>query len=190
VKSISVGNLDTGSQAQVLLVSTTVRWALLIGFAALTGCAGGTSPTLESRASAQSCRTVQLHGSFSGFDAGAGQRYVQLTLTNVAKVRCSVSGYPGLQLVAVDGRAVPTEVVPSDAGSLTHLTIAPGRRVSSVLHWIGIPLDDEAQTGPCELTPAHVNITPPGDTTPLPVAWSFGPVCGHGRIDPQPLRVR
>jgi hypothetical protein len=153
------------------------------------GCAGGTSSNMGSRALAQPCRTVQLHGSLGGFDAGAGQRYVQLTLTNVAKVRCSVSGYPGLELVAVDGRGIPTKVVRSPIGSVTQLTVSPGRRVSSVLHWIGIPLDDEAQTGPCEPTPAHANITPPGETTSLSVAWSFGPVCGHGEIDTRPLRV-
>jgi hypothetical protein len=170
-------------------VFTTVRWALLIGFAALMGCAGGTSSNMGSSAPPQPCRTVQLRGSFGGFDAGAGQRYVQLMLTNVAKVRCSVSGYPGLELVAVDGRGIPTEVVRSNAGSLTHLTIEPGRRVSSVLHWIGIPLSDEPQTGPCEMTPSHANITPPGEATSLSAAWSFGPVCGHGQIDARPLRL-
>lgn len=168
---------------------TAVRWASLIGLAALLGCAGGTSSTTGSRSPASACRTSQLRGSFGRLDAGAGQRYVQLVLTNVAGDRCSVTGYPDLLIVAGDGGRIPAEVVRSGTGSRTRVTVSPGRRVSSVLHWIGIPLSDEAQTGPCEPTPSRVDITPPGEVKPLSVEWSFGPVCGHGQIDARPLRV-
>jgi hypothetical protein len=170
-------------------VFTTVRWALAVGLVALMGCAAGTMSNAGTRPPARPCRTAQLHGSFRNPDAGAGQRYVQLVLTNIAKVPCSVSGYPSLALIGADGQGIPTRVVQSSGAPVGRLTISPGHRISSVLHWIGIPLSDEAQTGLCEPTPSHVNITPPGEATSLSVDWSpLDPVCGHGEIDARPLR--
>jgi len=113
---------------------------------------------------------------------------VQLTLTNASREVCSVSGYPRVQLVAGDGSPTPTVVVRTGAGSVHRLTVSSGRRVSSLLHWIGIPLSDESQTGPCETTPARASVMPPGEATALSVDWRFGPVCGHGQIDISPLR--
>jgi Protein of unknown function (DUF4232) len=168
---------------------TTVRWVSLIALAALMGCAGGTSSKTGSRSPAPACLTSQLHGSFGALDAGAGQRYVPMVLTNVAANRCSVMGYPTLQLVTADGQGISTEMVRIDSGAVTLLTVSPGHRVSSVLHWIGIPLSDEAQAGPCEPTPSRADVTPPGGVTSLSVGWTFGPVCGHGQIDARPLRA-
>jgi hypothetical protein len=172
------------------LAFTTVRWVSLIALAALMGCAGGTSSDAAvSRSAAPACQTSQLRGSFGALDAGAGQRYVLLVFTNVAGNRCSVMGYPTLQLVAADGQGISTQMVRIDSGTVTRLTVSPGHRVSSVLHWIGIPLSDEAQAGPCEPTPSRADLTPPGGLTSLSVGWSFGPVCGHGQIDARPLRA-
>lgn len=165
-----------------------VRWVLSVGLVIL-GFSFGATSNAGSRTPAVPCRTAQLRGSLVNFDAGAGQRYVQLRLTNVAKVRCSFGAYPSIALFAADGRSIPSQVVPSPPGSVTRLTLSPGRRASSVLHWIGIPLSDEPQTGPCETTPAHANVTPPGETTPLSIKWSLGPVCGHGELDARPLRA-
>ena len=113
---------------------------------------------------------------------------MNLVLTNVAGFRCSVLGYPRVELVTADGQTIPTVMAPSTTSSVTRLTIAPGRRVSSVLHWIGIPLSDERQDGPCEPTPSRAEVTPPQEVQSLVVSWSFGPVCGHGQIDTDPLR--
>jgi hypothetical protein len=113
---------------------------------------------------------------------------VQLVLTNGSPERCSLSGYPALQLVASDGSPIPTTVVRTGAGSVQRLTISSGHRVSSLLHWIGIPLSDESQTGPCEAAPARATVLLPGVASALSVNWRFGPACGHGRIDVSPLR--
>jgi Protein of unknown function (DUF4232) len=185
VRALGLGPKEASGQ----VVSTAARGALLIGLVAFLGCAGGTSSRTGRRSPVRACRTSQLHGSFARLDAGAGQRYVPLVLTNVAKDQCSISGYPSLQLAAVDGRGIPTEVVQIDTGSVTRLTISPGHRASSLLHWIGIPLNDEAQTGPCEPTPVRAAITPPGEVQPLSVKWSFDAVCGHGQIEARPMQA-
>ncbi|HSO96469.1 MAG TPA: DUF4232 domain-containing protein [Acidimicrobiia bacterium] len=160
----------------------------LIALAVLLGVAGQAAATTGPRATVHPCRTSQLHISFARLDAGAGQRYVPLVLTNASRVRCSVGGRPTLQLVAADGTSIPTTVTPSGVGSVRPLTVAAGRRVSFLLHWIGIPLSDESQTGTCEATPARVRITLPGAATTQSVGWPFGPVCGHGAIDVSPAR--
>lgn len=111
-----------------------------------------------------------------------------LVLTNVSAFRCSVLGYPRLELIGADGEVIPAATVRSAAGSANRLTVASGRRVSSALHWIGIPLSDEQQTGHCEPAPSRIDVSPLGDPQTLVLDWSFGPVCGHGRIDAGPLQ--
>jgi uncharacterized protein DUF4232 len=182
-------DLGLGAPGAKGIVLFTVRWTCLIALAALLGCSGGTSSNPARRSPIRTCRTAQLHGSFGRLDAGAGQRYLPLVLTNVAKHPCSITGYPSVQLVAGSGQDIPTQVVHAKTGPVTQLTIAPGHRVSSVLHWAGIPLSDEAQTGPCEPTPARADIAPPGEAQQLVLNWSFDAVCGHGQIDARPLRA-
>lgn len=164
-----------------MTIATRIGAALTV--AALLGFAGPAAAMSGPRATVVPCRGSQLRSSFGRLDAGAGQRYVPLVLANASRGRCSVGGRPSIQLVAADGTPIPTLVTPSGVGSLRPLTVTPGRRISFLLHWIGIPLSDESQTGPCEPTPARALVTPPGATTAQSVAWAFGPVCGHGAID-------
>ena len=82
--------------------------------------------------------------------------------------------------------AIPT-AVSRNAGPLVPVTLQPGEKASAPLHWAGIPLSDEAQSGPCEPQPTQVQITPPGQNQSVTVAWTLDPVCGHGRIDVPPL---
>jgi hypothetical protein len=186
---MSARDPGTGSNLACRLVVFAHRGPLLVAVAALLGCSGGTSSHPANRSPVAACRTSQLHGSFGRLDAGAGQRYVPLVLTNVAHDPCSITGYPSVQLIAGNGQGIPTRVVHVDTGVVRRLTIARGHRVSSVLHWAGIPLSDEAQTGPCEPTPARADVTPPGETQPLTLPWSLDAVCGHGQIDARPLHA-
>ncbi|HEY6317076.1 MAG TPA: DUF4232 domain-containing protein [Acidimicrobiia bacterium] len=165
----------------------------VLGVALLTACGGGSSAarpatpstTARSGGGAPSCQTSQLQAALEMPDAGAGQRYVTLVLTNTGAT-CQLTGYVGLQLLAAGGAPIPTLVAP-DTGRLVPVTLAPGGTASTPLHWAGIPLSDEAQTGPCEPQPTQVEITPPDQTQSLTTAWTLDPVCGHGRIDVSPL---
>ena len=165
----------------------------VLGVALLTACGGGSSAsrpatsstTARAGGSAPTCQTSQLQASLEMPDAGAGQRYVTLVLANTGAT-CQTAGYVGLQLLAAGGAPIPT-LVAEVAGQLVPVTLAPGGTASTPLHWAGIPLSDEAQTGPCEPQPAEVQITPPSQTQVLTTAWTLDPVCGHGRIDVSPL---
>jgi Protein of unknown function (DUF4232) len=174
-----------------------VGWAL--GVSVLAACAGSSGRSASTTTTASvarsstsgpaaprpACQTGQLQVSLVGPDAGAGQRYVTLVLTNAGGT-CQTVGYVGLQLLGPGGVAIPTDVA-RVAGPVASVTLPPGGQASTPLHWAGIPLSDEAQTGPCEPMPAQVEVTPPNQTQFLTAAWSFDPVCGHGHIDVQPL---
>ena len=166
----------------------------VLGVAVLSACGGGgrsasrpTAPSTTARAggAGPTCQTSQLQAALERPDAGAGQRYVTLVLTNTGAT-CQVAGYVGLQLLGTGGAPIPTGVT-RDAGPLVPVTLPPGGTASTPLHWAGIPLSDEAQTGPCEPQPAQVQITPPDQTQVDTTAWTLDPVCGHGQIDVPPL---
>jgi hypothetical protein len=134
------------------------------------------------------CHTPQLHVSFGQLGAGAGQRYVQLVLTN-AGAPCQTSGYIGMQLLGPGNQAIPTTVVRSTQNPVVPVTLASGAQASAQLHWAGIPLSDEPQSGPCEPNPTQAEVTPPNEVQFAVVLWTLGSVCGHGRIDADPLRA-
>ena len=167
----------------------------LVGAGLLAACSSGGGTAASSHptttlprtppAQTPACQGTQLQASLQMADAGAGQRYVTLVLANAGGA-CRISGYVGLQLLGAGGVPIPT-VVGRDAGPVVALTLQPGEKASAPLHWAGIPLSDEVQSGPCEPQPAEVQITPPDQTESVTAAWTLDPVCGHGRIDVPPL---
>jgi hypothetical protein len=166
----------------------------LVGAVLLAACGGGGAARSASHPStvplpppsaAPACQAAQLEPSLRMPDAGAGQRYVMLVLVDTG-APCQMTGYVGLQLLGAGGAPIPT-VVSRQAGRLVPVSLERGGAASTPLHWAGIPLSDEAQAGPCEPQPAEVQITPPDQTAFVTAAWALDPVCGHGRIDVQPL---
>lgn len=148
-----------------------------------------TGSTTTGAASATGCHIPQLSASFGQVGAGAGNRYVRVILTNHGIGSCSTIGYVGVQLLGPAGQTVPTNVVRDGAGTPTTVVLAPGAQASALLHWGAIAGGSEPQNAPCEVSPQQVQITPPNETQPLTIAWSFGPVCGQGRIDAGPLQA-
>ncbi|MER7014000.1 DUF4232 domain-containing protein [Saccharopolyspora sp. NPDC000359] len=129
------------------------------------------------------CHTSMLTGSMQNPDAGAGQRYAELTLTNSSGETCTLYGYGGLQLVDASGHPLPTDAkrTPNPGPSL--ITLAPGESASATLHWTAVPHEGEPTDGPCAPTPSRLEVIPPDETDPLAVTWNAGPVCGFGTID-------
>ena len=135
------------------------------------------------------CHTAQLSSSFGTVGAGAGNRYVRVILTNNGPGSCSTIGYVGIQLLGSGGPAISTNVVRDGPGTPTTVVLAPGAQASATLHWGAIPGGNEPQDAPCEATPQQVQVTPPNETQPLTIGWSFGPVCEQGQIDAGPLQA-
>ncbi len=133
------------------------------------------------------CRASGLQAALVRPDAGAGQRYAMIRLTNRSAKACVVYGYGGLQLLNAARHALPTRVhrVPPTPG---RVTLPPGASATSALHWTAVPGAGEPTTGACEPTPSFALVTPPDETTSLTVPWTMGPACQHGAMEQQPYR--
>lgn len=124
-----------------------------------------------------------LTATLSGPDAGAGNRYLTLTLTNKSGKHCRTGGWTGLQLAGAAG-SVPTKVFRE--GSPKTIVIPDGGRAYERLHWAVVPADDETG-GTCEPVATALRVIPPNQTGALTAGWSYGPVCRHGLIRLTPL---
>lgn len=154
----------------------------------LTPTPAGAAPSAPSRAVAR-CHTAQLAGGIRLVQPGAGERDAVLTLRNRGRRTCSVYGYAGMELLGRRGRPLPTRVIRVHARRPTRVRLAPGARASALLYWASAARAGDRQRGPCQPRPAHVEVTPPDETTQLLLRWPDGPVCGQGRISLLPFRA-
>ena len=134
------------------------------------------------------CRADDLTARLGRTDAGAGQRFATLSLRNRAASTCRTYGYVGMRLRGQDGAKLPTNVVRVRHATAREVYLQPGDRAFTRLRWGAIAGSGETTSGPCEPTPARLEVTPPDDTHQLHTAWRAGPVCQHGRIETEPLR--
>src|ERR1044071_7084956 len=78
------------------------------------------------------CKGSQLKGTFNVVrgSAGAGNIVYLLRLTNRSSKACTVTGLPGVRLLAKDKQRLPTHVVPAQPGAMTAVlvTLRPGQR--------------------------------------------------------------
>jgi hypothetical protein len=93
-------------------------------------------------ASWPTCTTFQLRLIGRSIGAGMGNIADLIVLQNRSTTSCKLEGYPGLQLVASDGRLLPTTVAPPSAGAysfpslLPHpVALIPGAYASFELGW-------------------------------------------------------
>jgi len=136
-----------------------------------------------SQAGPDRCHTADLAARLRALDSAAGQRYAALVLINRSTSTCRVYGYGGVQLLDAARRPLPTEQVRDRLSPPRLVSLRPGATAYSRLHWGVVPSGTESQTGPCEPTPSYLLVTPPDETQPITVAWSYGMVCQRGRIE-------
>ncbi len=86
--------------------------ALSLACAAALPAACGASLARETAGALSSCKGAQLSGRFAAIagSAGAGNISYALTLKNVSKVPCTVSGLPAGQLLGRRGGKLPTHI--------------------------------------------------------------------------------
>jgi hypothetical protein len=73
------------------------------------------------------CTIFQLHFTGETQGAAAGSVGVRVTLKNTSAAGCKIEGYPGLQLIAPDGRLLPTSTHQATTGSMTFPPVVPHR---------------------------------------------------------------
>jgi hypothetical protein len=185
---------------------TVTRSTILIAAVALAACSGGGSGTNKHRTTttttsssttttaaptttgvgSSTCLVGQLAVTLTPGSPGAGQRYATVTFTNNGTRACTMFGYIGMQLLGAGSSPIPTNVVRDTDQPKTTVTLAPGGKSFTTLHWAGIPVGSEGN--PCEPVPQQVQITPPNETHFLVAPWTQDSVCGHGTIDTEPVR--
>lgn len=131
------------------------------------------------------CHTGGLIARLEPGSPGAGQRYTELVLTNAGGQTCTVYGYGGLGLVDAADAPLPTQQVRDNPPAPGLVTLRPQQAARSQLHWSAVPGTGDAQNGPCQPTPAALQVIPPDETAPLSVPWDQGPVCERGTIHQQ-----
>jgi len=110
-------------------------------------------------ASSPMCTADQLTPSLGGSDAGAGNLYRYLVVTNHSATACHLTGYPGLSVLDANGRQIgrPATREPS---SYQPVVLQPGASASDTIHTAN-------QMGTCLPESAKLRIYPPGSRASL-----------------------
>jgi hypothetical protein len=147
------------------------------------------SPPVQLPAAA--CTASQLAASFVTGQGAAGTLFDTLALTNVSGLACALNGFVNVQMLDAANNPLPTIDVPG-GGMLggrpgpSPFVLAPGAASQFVIAWSDVPVDGETT---CPVA-ATLQVTPPGETTPLDVAGLSGIApCNSGTIDVSPLRA-
>ncbi|MFF4989851.1 DUF4232 domain-containing protein [Streptosporangium saharense] len=127
------------------------------------------------------CRTGGLRVSVGRVDAGAGQRYAPLVLTNTSGRSCWVYGFVGLVMFDARGDALRTRVR-RESVPAHRVTLRPGASAHARLHWTTVPSGRETS---CP-SAARLMIIPPDEVAHLEIPFT-GTVCGDGRLDITPM---
>ncbi|MEU9834100.1 DUF4232 domain-containing protein [Streptosporangium sp. NPDC048047] len=126
------------------------------------------------------CRTGALSARVGRVDAGAGQRYAPLVLTNRFSGTCRVYGFPGLVMIDRGGDALRTRPRRENVRP-QGVTLRPGASAHFRMHWTEVPSGRET-TCPAA---ARLMVIPPDETAYLTIPFTAR-VCDDGRIDLTP----
>jgi hypothetical protein len=105
------------------------------------------------------CRADHLHLSILDSEGAAGGRYWDLALRNVGHATCELHGYPGVGLLAKNGRLIATKVARVSGQPTPVVRLAPGRSGYFTFHF--------ESSGPCiphDFTVHGIEVYPPNDT--------------------------
>lgn len=129
------------------------------------------------------CSAAVLVGVVQSTEAGAGNRYGKLVVTNNGAGPCTLKGYSGLQLLDGAGDPLPTDLQRTPDPAPAPLVLAPGMAAAANLRWTVVPTGDEPVDRPCQAEAVRAAAIPPDETEPVSVQWGLGPVCAGGKIE-------
>lgn len=111
------------------------------------------------RSTTPMCVTSQLSARLGSGDAGAGNLYRYLVITNHGGTTCHVTGYPGLSLVDAHGRQIGAPA-DRDRRSYEPVVLRPGASASDTIHTAN-------RMGTCLPASTSLRIYPPGNRASL-----------------------
>ncbi|MFI1157375.1 DUF4232 domain-containing protein [Streptomyces sioyaensis] len=97
---------------------------------------------------------------------GAAQQTAAVWLKNTGSSSCTLSGFPGVQIKATDGRSLD---LPRSAQKPAPVTLKPGGTASFTLRLL-----PSVSGGDQKIEPGTVLITPPNEKQHFPLKWPYG----------------
>jgi hypothetical protein len=167
--------------------STTVTQTVTVTSTRTVTAPGPGAGTTASGTSAGACSGADLDGSFAVVQgsAGAGQISYELTLTNVSRSTCFVSGIPNVQLLDASGSPLPTHVAAAQPGQAlaARIALAPGDSAYAQARFSpDVPGVGEQQSGRCEPEAASLRVSPQGAASLVVPVTPPTPVCEQGAL--------
>ncbi|MFE2375260.1 DUF4232 domain-containing protein [Streptomyces sp. NPDC059398] len=120
------------------------------------------------------CHTAGLKAAFAtGGDAvpdmqGDEQTQASVAFTNTGKATCTLSGFPGVDLIRDQG-SPSTWSLERSSKPVTTISLAPGETTD-----FSITLGATTEKGAGAFVPSLVRITPPDERTQFSLKWPFG----------------
>jgi hypothetical protein len=124
-----------------------------------------------------------LTGSVEPKASDAGSRQVTLVVRNKSQQSCSLFGYGQLDLLDIEKNSLPTNAERNLKPESALVVLAPGASAAKTLRWSVVAAEDEPADGKCATAASSIRVTPPDEQAPFEVAFEFGPVCDHGRLE-------
>lgn len=101
----------------------------------------------------------------TGKPQGDAQKKLPVVITNTGDTACTLSGFPGAQLVGADGH---TWDLTRSSDTTPEVTLQPGEAATSYLSFL------PASADPWDVK--TLRVTPPNTTATVDLPWTFGPV--------------
>lgn len=133
------------------------------------------------------CGGVVLKGSFGESSGAAGTIIVTAILRNTGAKTCSVRGYPALQLLAANGKPLPTRVTHGGLAPLDRpvqtVVLRPGKSATVRISYSDVIRGSEAR---CP-TARTLLVKPIGAGTAVRIGSAAIGACDHGHLRESPL---
>jgi len=136
------------------------------------------APTSTPVTGPAACRAGQLRIGAGTVGAGAGQRYLPLTFTNISTVTCTLFGYPGVAGLNSAGQQVAQARRETGLTKAT-ITLAPGADASALVHATVVP----SGSATCPPDYAALLVTAPNTTVSVRISATL-PACGGLSVRP------
>ncbi|MFD8558447.1 DUF4232 domain-containing protein [Streptosporangium canum] len=149
--------------------------------ARLAGSTAAGSGSSGAETAVERCRTGALAARVGAVDAGAGQRYAPLVVTNRSARTCWVYGFVGLIMIDRNGDALRTRTR-RESVQPHRVTLRPGAGAHARLHWTEVASGRETR---CPAA-ARLMIIPPDEVAHLEIPFTAA-VCDDGRLDITPM---
>ncbi|MFD0638579.1 DUF4232 domain-containing protein [Catenulispora yoronensis] len=145
----------------------------------------------RARGGVAACTTAEMPGgtwTLVPNSEGTGHVAADIALRNTSGHACTVTGFPGVSLLASDEHPLPTTVVRFPAAPAA-VTVAPGGWIHSEVRYSpNIPGDGEPATGECEPKTVHALAQLPGDTKWAKITLAAPTtVCEKGSLEAKPF---